>query len=224
MKPASSIIIAGSLILAGAWFFSRPKSVDRTNEDHPGFSVRSGAEEVKIPDHGGNSIVVSAVAKPTAPSAPLESPSLPAESVLPSARDISVASRFVTRRIAQVPVHSAPSSLPNGGSAPAPSSFKRAPLTARSTDLVSVPHPAVWVKLENSKYLTPAQQQEIQKAAEDLRDKIATSGLDPASPEYREFWIREVEQSDHTFRQRYGGRAWLQHHVQAYHLAHPTGP
>jgi hypothetical protein len=88
----------------------------------------------------------------------------------------------------------------------------------------TVTQPAVWAHIEDSPYLTPAQQDEIQSAAIELRDKIANSGLDPASQEYRDLWIREVEQSDWMFRQRYGARAWNQHLVQSHQLSQTSQP
>lgn len=60
---------------------------------------------------------------------------------------------------------------------------------------------------------------DIQKIAEDFHHKIANSGLDPASSEYRKFWNDAVRDSDQLFRARYGDQAWNAHHIQAHHLA-----
>jgi hypothetical protein len=60
---------------------------------------------------------------------------------------------------------------------------------------------------------------DIQKIAEDFHQKIANSGLDPASSEYRKFWNDAVRDSDQLFRARYGEQAWQAHHIHAHHLA-----
>ncbi len=81
-----------------------------------------------------------------------------------------------------------------------------------------IPFPAVWVDLGDESSLAPEQLLELQRSAEELRERIADSGLDPASPEYRSIWENAVQDSDQAFRQRYGGQAWHQHHVQTYHM------
>ncbi len=81
------------------------------------------------------------------------------------------------------------------------------------------PQPAVWVDLGEASSLTRSQQDEVQIMAESLSRKITDSGLDPASPEYKQTWTQSVADSDQLFRQRYGNQAWMKHHVQAYHFA-----
>ena len=81
-----------------------------------------------------------------------------------------------------------------------------------------IPFPAVWVDLGDESSLAPEQLAEIQRSAEVLRARIVDSGLVPASPEYRSVWENAVQDSDQAFRQRYGGQAWHQHHVQTYHM------
>lgn len=114
---------------------------------------------------------------------------------------------------------------------------RKSPVTARTTLLSKtlkhtsaaqapeipgpLPQPAAWVELPDSPHLTTEQQQEIQENAEALLAKIEGSGFEPGSPEYRAFWNEAVNESDRTFRQRYGAQAWMQHHIQAHHLGHP---
>lgn len=100
-------------------------------------------------------------------------------------------------------------------------SFAR-PIPKAAADSPSPAQPAVWVDLGDASKLTPAQQDEIQDAATILHDQIMGSGLAPESPEYRQLWDEAVTDSDRVFRQRYGGQAWMQHHVAAFHMAHPT--
>jgi hypothetical protein len=85
------------------------------------------------------------------------------------------------------------------------------------------PQPAVWVDLGAASSLSQDQQDEIQNLAESLSRQITESGLDPASPEYKQLWDKAVVDSDQLFRQRYGNQAWMEHHIQAHHLAHPAG-
>ena len=84
----------------------------------------------------------------------------------------------------------------------------------------NVQQPAVWVDLGPASDLSPETQGEIQNMAESLQQRIAESGLDPTSPEYRQLWNESVADSDQVFRTLYGTHAWMQHHVEAYHLAH----
>lgn len=86
----------------------------------------------------------------------------------------------------------------------------------------NTPQPAVWVDLGATSSLSQDKQDEIQGLAESLSRQITESGLDPASPEYKQLWDEAVVDSDQLFRQRYGNQAWLEHHIQAYHLAHST--
>ena len=80
--------------------------------------------------------------------------------------------------------------------------------------------PAANVDLGDASYLQSEEHKsDIQKIAEDFQQKIANSGLDPASSEYRKFWNDAVRDSDQLFRARYGEQAWNAHHIQAHHLA-----
>lgn len=80
--------------------------------------------------------------------------------------------------------------------------------------------PAAWIDLGDDSTLSQEHQDGIQQIASELRDKIADSGLDPSSPEYRKLWNHAVRESDWKFRARYGARAWARHHIQAYHSTH----
>lgn len=80
--------------------------------------------------------------------------------------------------------------------------------------------PAVWVDLGPDAGLTELQQEEVQAAAVALQQQLEASGLDSGSPEYRALWEKSVADSDRIFRQRYGGQAWMAHHIQAFHLGH----
>jgi hypothetical protein len=87
----------------------------------------------------------------------------------------------------------------------------------------TVLQPAAWVDLGDDPALSTANTQGIQQIAEELKEKIDSSGLDPASPEYRRLWNRAVRESDWKFRARYGARAWARHHIQAHHMATSSG-
>jgi hypothetical protein len=119
-----------------------------------------------------------------------------------------------------------PSEIPMEGIASTDSTGVPASDEVPEDRVVTVPHasqPAVWVDLGAASSLSQDKQDEIQGLAESLSRKITESGLDPASPEYKQLWDEAVVDSDQLFRQRYGNQAWMEHHVQAYHLAHPAG-
>lgn len=84
---------------------------------------------------------------------------------------------------------------------------------------LTILQPAAWVDLGDDPAISTAHSQGIQRIAEELKQQIAESGLDPASPEYRRLWNRAVRESDWKFRARYGARAWTRHHIQAHHMA-----
>ncbi len=69
----------------------------------------------------------------------------------------------------------------------------------------------------------PARDAALQSQAEELVEQINAAGLDHDSPEYLEHWNRLTEQSDQLLRQRYGGRVWTAHHIQAHHLSAASG-
>jgi hypothetical protein len=229
MNHSSSILIAAfGAVIGGAWIVSR-------------FEPGSGTLDIRSPHAAGRSAATQGTPEgPIATSAASDSSNgyvagTPAESAdsarasdlnsphglsgkmhdLPDSQSLNKPN--VRKR--RISVADSPKVDPTGH-AVAP----RIPRSSQTFQSASVPQPAVWVDLENSPGVTPAQQDEIQKSANELRDKIANSGLDPASQEYRDLWTLEVDQSDRIFRQRYGVKAWLQHHVHSYHLAHPTPP
>lgn len=92
-------------------------------------------------------------------------------------------------------------------------------LLEETSSQFTVLQPAAWVDLGDDPAVSTAHSQGIQHIAEELKDQIAESGLDPASPEYRRLWNRAVRESDWKFRARYGARAWTRHHIQAHHMA-----
>jgi hypothetical protein len=83
----------------------------------------------------------------------------------------------------------------------------------------SLPQAAVWVDTGDLALVQSGHDLAIQKEAEQLAEKISNSGFAPDSAEYLDFWNASVAESDQRFRQRYGGWAWMSHHVQAHHLA-----
>ena len=82
-----------------------------------------------------------------------------------------------------------------------------------------LPQAAVWVDTGDLALVQSGHDLAIQKEAEQLVEKISSSGFAPDSAEYQDFWNASVAESDQRFRQRYGGWAWMNHHVQAHHLA-----
>jgi hypothetical protein len=50
---------------------------------------------------------------------------------------------------------------------------------------------------------------------------VNSSGLDPSSIQYKEFYNSEALKSDQAFRAKYGERSWMNHHIQSYHLNNP---
>lgn len=78
--------------------------------------------------------------------------------------------------------------------------------------------PAAWIDLGDQSGLANDHSDGIQRIAEELRDKLDSSGFDPSTPEYRRLWNQAVRESDWKFRARYGARAWSRHHIQAHHM------
>jgi hypothetical protein len=70
----------------------------------------------------------------------------------------------------------------------------------------------VWVWIDG---LTPEQDAGIQKLAEDFKHGIETS---PSADRPRHH-IDEATLNDIRFQTRFGGDLWMQHHIQARHLA-----
>ncbi len=93
-----------------------------------------------------------------------------------------------------------------------------------STGNVTVLHPAVFMDPTDDPSLPDGHHSGIRQIAEEFEKKIADSGLDPGSPEYRRVWNDAVRESNWKFRARYGARAWARQHVRSFHLANsPTG-
>jgi hypothetical protein len=78
---------------------------------------------------------------------------------------------------------------------------------------------AAWVDLGDDSSIPSQYSAGIQQIADELKEQIEKSDLDPSSPEYRRLWNRAVRESDWKFRARYGARAWTRHHIQAHHMA-----
>jgi hypothetical protein len=92
--------------------------------------------------------------------------------------------------------------------------------TAVSVEDPVPPPPAALADLGSASTLTPEQDREVQQMAENWTAELSGSGLDPASPEYRQLWTDATRQSDLIFMQQFGGEVWHAHHIEAYHLAH----
>lgn len=118
---------------------------------------------------------------------------------------------------AEIPLEDLTSANPAGVPVP-----NKAPEDQVVTD-PNTPQPAVWVDLGAASSLPQDKQDHIQGLAESLSRKISESGLDPTSPEYKQVWDDAVVASDQLFRQQYGNQAWMEHHIQAHHLAQSAG-
>lgn len=83
------------------------------------------------------------------------------------------------------------------------------------------PQPAAWVDLGD--HLPPDSQRDlaIQMEAERLAEEFGVASLsaDLDSDTDQTRWQEAVTRSDRLFRQRFGARLWMAHHVQAHHLA-----
>ena len=82
-----------------------------------------------------------------------------------------------------------------------------------------LPQPAVWADLGEPLASGPARENAIQREAETLAEALGASQFPAESVDYRAQWDLAVATSDQLFRARYGGTAWMAHHVQAHHLA-----
>lgn len=88
-----------------------------------------------------------------------------------------------------------------------------------STDPYQISQPAALVDMGDLVTTNSARDSALQGEAERLATILssATPATDRASdPSFRE---KTVAASDFWFRQRYGGTLWMQHHIQAHHLA-----
>lgn len=82
--------------------------------------------------------------------------------------------------------------------------------------------PAAWIDMKEVSTLTEEQQNYIQYLAEDLRNNILESGLAPGSQDYLSYWNKAVLESDRLFRLKFGSRAWIAHHIEAFHMHHTS--
>jgi hypothetical protein len=79
--------------------------------------------------------------------------------------------------------------------------------------------PASWVQVPDSTHLSSRQQEEIQTMAEALLTQIQAADQQGANPEAKiAIQSAAILSSDAEFRRKYGQRAWMEHHIQAYHL------
>ena len=81
----------------------------------------------------------------------------------------------------------------------------------------SVLLPAVAIDLDHPAVSQPQARERLADIAEDFTQSVVESGLDPASPEYRQVWDREAATADARFRSMYGSQAWMSHHIQVHH-------
>jgi hypothetical protein len=98
-------------------------------------------------------------------------------------------------------------------------SLKSPPPIPRSSGLMTPEVPASWVQVPDSPYLTSRQQEEIQPMAEALLAAFQAAGQQGGTSEM-EISTRNaaIRSSDAEFRRKYGQHAWMEHHIQAYHL------
>jgi hypothetical protein len=97
--------------------------------------------------------------------------------------------------------------------------LKSPPPVPGSSGLMTPEVPASWVRVPDSPYLTRRQQEEIQPMAEALLAAFQAAGQQGGTPEM-EISTRNaaIRSSDAEFRRKYGQHAWMEHHIQAYHL------
>lgn len=88
-----------------------------------------------------------------------------------------------------------------------------------SEDPYQTPQPAASVDMGDFVTLDPRRDADLQKEAERLVSILSAEA--PGASVQSDAAIRHetVAASDHWFRQRYGSWLWMQHHIQAHHLA-----
>ena len=239
MKIPLSITLSFPLVAVAAWLACG--SVRKEGPSH--FSPGSSSREVQVPRDFPR-VVNPASAEVRFPHvAPVDAGDVTSAARFPGRSssllpDISGASEKLPghggRRFspARAERSAAPASSLPGSDNLVPAGGPQAPVVATQTLKVipkavadpsePVRQPAAWVDLGETSALTPSEQEEVQAAAVALHEQIAASGLDPDSPEYRDLWEKAVADSDRMFRQRFGGRAWVAHHIQAFHLGQVT--
>lgn len=98
-------------------------------------------------------------------------------------------------------------------------SLKSKPQISNSSKVMATHGPAAWVQLPDSPHLTLRQQEEIQAMAEALLTTMRDAEPEIKSPEEKIAMVNDaILYSDAEFRRKFGQRAWMDHHIQAYHL------
>jgi hypothetical protein len=87
----------------------------------------------------------------------------------------------------------------------------------RLVDLRPSITPAVFIEIDHPAVSSPDAGERLGEIAGEFADAISQSGLDPATPGYRQLWDREQVIADTRFRSMYGGHAWMAHHIQSHH-------
>lgn len=79
------------------------------------------------------------------------------------------------------------------------------------------PQPAVMVDFDDPAVSLPDAKERLEAIASDFSGNLTRSGMDVASPAYRQLWDREAAVADARFRSMYGGHVWMNHHIQSHH-------
>lgn len=91
--------------------------------------------------------------------------------------------------------------------------------------LLPAQSPAVLMEIDDPRVSNTEARERLTGVALDFTTALTQSGLDPASPGYREIWDRERIVAETRFRSMYGGQAWMNHHIQSHHAqVEPTAP
>jgi hypothetical protein len=93
------------------------------------------------------------------------------------------------------------------------------------SDDIPLQSPAVLLEIDDPRVSHPEAKERLAAVATGFSTALTGSGLDGASPEYRELWNRERILAETRFRSMYGGQAWMNHHIQSHHAqAGPASP
>lgn len=106
---------------------------------------------------------------------------------------------------------------PSPGQITTPGAAGALPPGSSDSIVESVLLPAVAIDLDHPAVSQPQARERLADIAEDFAQSVVESGLDPASPEYRQVWDREAATADARFRSMYGAQAWKSHHIQVHH-------
>ncbi len=96
---------------------------------------------------------------------------------------------------------------------------KSPPPIPKASEPMTPQVPAAWVQIPDSLYLTRRQQEEIQPMAEALLTTVQAAGQQAVTPAMETASRHAaIRSSDAEFRRKYGQHAWMEHHIQAFHL------